>query len=237
MYKKITHNIIEEHYDHPLAMQYKASMENSQEMLVKPMAVESYMENKFKLNIRECINHYISRVRSYLVSYIDGDGADLATIEEQLFKDINYIGQEVVRKYYGVEAATVFEKMLKNISVSLIDTIKVIKAGGDITDLRAGCIRAINELAQFLASANPNNWPADAVNKIIGAAADAWIAQAQYRVKKEWAKDIASVDLTHRIMISGQADDTPGFADVFSSGIIAEFPSKFKKYGESYGNT
>lgn len=225
MYKKITHQITEEHFDHPMAMNVKAALDCGVTP-PPPMAMDSASTMKLKSDARKYFGDYLWRVRSFIVSYIDGPGEDLATIESQLLKDIENISS-LVKPHYGAAAATKFDLLLKDISLALVDVVKAVKAGADTTALQAKCVALIDELAQFLSKANPQFWPASAVNSILDQAAAAWVAQARARVKKDWPADIAASDLAHSVILAGQGS-TPGFADIFSSGIIGQFPDHFK---------
>lgn len=225
MYKKITHQITEEHFDHPMGMDIKATIEHSGRR--RPMAVDSASAMKFKSDAQKYFSDYLWRIRSYIVSYIDGPGEDLATIESQLFKDIENISS-LVKQYYGGGAAIKFDMALKDITLALIDVIKAVKAGQDTVAPQAKAVQMIDVLAQLLAMANPVHWPASAVNSILDAAAAAWVSQARARLNKDWVADVAASVLDRNIILSGQADGTPGFADVFALGVINQFPDRFK---------
>lgn len=226
MYKKITHQITEEHFEHPMAMHIKTAMDSGK--ITAPEAPIPASVIKFKSDAQKYFNDYLWRVRSFIVSYIDGPGEDLATIESQIFKDIEHISS-LVKQYYGSGAATKVDIELKDITLALIEVIKTVKGGGDTTPTQDKCVASINVLANTLSAANPTFWPASAVNKILDAAAAAWVAQTRARTKKDWPADIAATDLARGIILSGQADGTPGFAQVFESGVIGQFPDLFKK--------
>lgn len=232
MYKKITHTIVEEHFDHPEALRMKSKLEcypvttgttttNPPAMRMMTPLAEQLITAAHKL-----LGNYAQRVRSHIVSILDAT-ADEAAIDEQLTKDIKAIGA-VVSAYYGAAASEEVDMYLKKIANGVADIARAVKSGKSIDDLKINLGRDVEFFATLLESANPKNWPAAAVRDILGAAGDAWIAQIQARDSKKWAEDIALADRIVDIFTgSGMGPDATGFAKVFAEGIVKQFPEKF----------
>ena len=76
-----------------------------------------------------------------------------------------------------------------------------------------------DEIAGFLASANPKNWPAAEMRTHMKEHLDLTLAEAVARLQGKWAEDIAAYDKVHLQILD--------MADMLSGGIIAQFPEKF----------
>lgn len=222
MYKKITHNIVEEHFDHPMAGELKFAME--QAVVVSP-DVDSAAAQAFKTESRNHFNKFAWRLRSYIVSLLDG-AQDAAVIEEELFKNVDGIGR-LVSPYYGANASALVSQHLRGIVVSLMEAVKTAKVNQSLNGAKLKISEHIGNLARLLSEANPKFWPEAAVAELLTKATDALLLQAESRVKKDWATDQRAADLAHEILVTGQPDGSSSFADVVSRGIIRQFPQKF----------
>jgi len=231
MYKKITHTIVEEHFDHPEALRMKSRLEcypittgtttNPPAMLMMTNAAKQLTTAAHKL-----LGNYAQRVRSHIVSISDST-ADTPALDEQLTKDIKAIGA-VVNAYYGAAAGEEVEMYLKKIANGVADIARAVKSGKSIDDLKTKLVRDVEFFATLLESANPKHWPAAAVRDILTAAGNTWIAQIQARDSKKWAEDIALADRIVDIFTgTGMGTDVADFAKVFAEGIIKQFPEKF----------
>ena len=105
MYKVITHTIKEEHFDHPLAIEAVNGVKNgnglsngnsngvvsSTSSMLVPGTVSVFNTEsavKFRMDNRTIWARYLWRLRSYIVSALDG-AEDLAVVEDQLFQNID----------------------------------------------------------------------------------------------------------------------------------------------------
>lgn len=224
MYKKITHNIVEEHFDHPVAMDIKSRMDYNRPTPSAMADTQSMVQ--LKLDSRTLFGNLVNSVRSLIVSVMD-NGPDQKVIEDQLFKDI-YALSDVVGVFYGETAGKRFNEHLTAIATTLASIVVIIKSGKNITEQKAMLEVHITELAKLLDSANMRYWPELTVIGILNKVADQWIMQATSREKKDYPADLASAKIVNEIMVTGAADGTPSFADIFSNGVIQQFPSKFK---------
>lgn len=225
MYKKITHTIVEEHFDHPMANEIKASM-SCEPPVPPPTMPDTQSMVDLKLASRYLFGNFVNRVHSYIASAING-GNDLDAIADQLKKDVTALSQ-VINEYYGTIASIRFNEHVTSMVKSLGEIVKAIKSGKSITELKQRLTVDIKDIARLLDNVNMRFWPEDAVMGILTKVADEWIVQAESREKKDWTADAESVDKVNAIMIAGQPDGTMSFADIFSNGIIQQFPNKFK---------
>lgn len=248
VYKLITHTIREEHFDHPLALEaingvklngayanYNGNGNSNGASITEtdvyvPGTVSVFNTEPavvWRMDQRTIWARYLWRLRNYLVSALTpGDGADINVVEEQLFQNIDEIGDSV-RPYYGLVASKKLSQLMRSFVLTVTDIIQSLKQGKSIDELTAKYNTELKEFAIFLESTNPNNWTADVVEQIFGKVLQAWIDEARARVTKNWPADIEAVDTAHRIILAGQDDGTPAFSDVFAKGVILQFPDRF----------
>jgi hypothetical protein len=230
MYKKITHTIVEEHFDHPEALRMKSKLEcypvTTGTTPPPSMLMMTDAAKQLRTAAHKLLGNYVQRIRSHIVSTLDS-AADSTAIDEQLTKDVAAIGA-VVRAYYGDTASNEVDMYLKKIASSVIDIARAVKSGKSIDDLKTSLLRDIDFFATLLQSANPKHWPAAAVRDYFNQAVDTWIGQIQARERKQWAEDIALADRTANIFTgTGIGNDVVDFSKVFAEGIIKQFPEKF----------
>jgi hypothetical protein len=216
MYKKITHNIVEEHYDHPLAMEIKSTMEQTRTGPgIKPTA--SSAAEQFRTQATAAWTTLGWRLRN-LIESVWHDGGDVGTINDQISKDIKNISNGL-NPYFTSGILGNFEIGLETLVTDLANEIKAIKSGKDTRDLELRTTAAIANLAEYLESINPKYWPKAAVVDIFTNLKNLYLDQVKFKLKKDWPSDIESLDKAISALTR--------FADIFSSGIIKEFPGKF----------
>lgn len=225
MYKKITHNIVEEHFDHPVAVEMRSKMNYMPQKNSRLTMMNDQAMLQIKLDSRTLFGNFANSVRSLIVSIMD-NGLDQKVITDQLFNDIYMLGK-VVGNFYGEDAEKQFDDCLKAISLTLADLVSAVKFGKSTTDLKSKLETQIMELAKLLDSANPEFWPEATVISIISKVAEQWLIQAAAREKKDFAADLESSKLVNAIMVTGSPNGVPSFADIFSNGVIQQFPRQF----------
>jgi len=78
-----------------------------------------------------------------------------------------------------------------------------------------------DDIARFLASANPNNWPLADMQAAMNTHLDTTLAEAVARLNGDWNADVAAYDAVNQHILH--------MADTLSDGIIAQFPAAFAK--------
>ena len=76
------------------------------------------------------------------------------------------------------------------------------------------------EIAKFLHDANPKQWPEAEMKKMMHEHLDLTTAEVVAHLGKDWKADVAAYEKVHEQIL--------GMADALSSGIVAQFPEKFK---------
>ena len=79
--------------------------------------------------------------------------------------------------------------------------------------------RNADEIADFLATANPKNWPQQEMREMMAGHLEWTLAEAVARLNADWNADVAAYDRIHH--------DILHMADMLSIGIINQFPGRF----------
>jgi len=232
MYKKITHNIVEEHFAHPIAAELKKKVDK----IVTP--VPAMAKPKLSItpegNLHMASNELFGRltwaIRNYIVSTL-GDLEDAAYIKAEVLKDVQDFAP-VFTTYYSKEVADEVVNHLSEAVTTLCELVKAAKMNKDYSKLAETVISHLDMLAKVISTVNPKNWPEQVVKEYLNQYATHLLEQVAARVKKDWEADrIASVKTINTIM-SGPVTDgilkgMPDFANVFASGIVKQFPGLF----------
>lgn len=219
MYKKITHHIVEEHFDHPIAAELKRKVEKNK---VEPKAkafIHSYDLSPLSQYEKDSLNYWGQlawRISSLVVSITEGD-KNIDVLKERMAGDINNIAK-IVEDCYGTDAAKAFSKLLNDITLALVEVLILVKEDRDTTKAMSHLADTNKALGNFLEKAS-KLWPSDVVVDIFGQIENLYIMQAISRIKKEWAPGIAAADDAYNIIAVHQDGGGKSFADIFSAGI------------------
>ena len=85
---------------------------------------------------------------------------------------------------------------------------------------KARWVANADEIAGFLSSANPKNWPAADMKRMMREHLDATTAELMARINKDWAADVAAYEKVHAQILH--------MADMLTDGIAKQFPEKVK---------
>ena len=217
MYKKVSHTIVEEHFDHPgvlpKGMKYDTTNETSKDWQI-------YTFPRLKQIEKDSINRWAQlswRIRSLVISITSGD-KDIDLLEARMASDIDNIA-EILKPTYGNSDVTIFTELLNALMISLVTVLMDINADNDTTISLAKLNDDTKAFADFLESIN-SEWPSSVIIDIFTQMENLYIDQARSRIKKEWANGVAAADNAYDIIVVEQDDGGSSFADIFSSGII-----------------
>lgn len=220
MYKKITHKIVEEHFDHPIAAELKNKVDNTKPMGdKKSKSINVYDLSPLSQLEKDSINYWAQlswRIRSLVISITSGD-EDIDLLKTRMASDIDNIST-VFAQYYDTDKVTTFTTLLNTLTLALVDVITAIKADKDTTDTMKALTDATGAFADFLESSN-KSWPSKVVADILSQVENLYIMQTISRIKKEWATGVTAADDAYNIMVVKQDNGDPSFADIFSAGI------------------
>jgi hypothetical protein len=224
MYKKITHTIVEEHFDHPATLPGDMNCDTTPIYYSNNRkAMASFTDPEATQIIKDSLNNWGQlcwRLRSLVVSITEGD-KDIELLKAKLFGDITELGK-IVTKVYGSAGADKFKELVMNITTTLVDIISSIRADSDTltSKLKMKLVDDISALGEFLSSVN-TAWPASAVKSIFTTFTDLYIEQAVNRISKQWTAGVEAADKAYSLMILKQPNGGPSFADIFANGLIS----------------
>lgn len=185
---------------------------------------EKLSREAFRADMRALWEDHIVWTRQYIVSAATLPEVlpDTSATADRLFANQAHIGSAVAG-FYGQEAGDQLTALLTDHIAIAADVITAAKAGDDAATTAAldRWYRNADDIAVFLATANPDSWPADEMKAMMRDHLDHTLAEAVARLTGDYAADIAAYDLVHVQILH--------MADMLSGGIIDQFPSRFAR--------
>jgi len=142
-----------------------------------------------------------------------------ATTERLLQNQVD-IG-DAVKPFYGDAAGAQLTSLLKTHITTAADLVTAAKAGDKAAAKKADDAWYANadEIAAFLNSANPANWPLADAKAMMKEHLELTEDEATAHIDGDFGKSVADYDKVH--------DQILEMADMLSDGIIAQFPDRF----------
>jgi len=176
----------------------------------------------FQDEMRKLWEDHVTWTRLTIVSVVGGaDGAELSDktfTVDRLQANQDHIGAAIV-PFFGQAAGNRLATLLHEHIRVAVALVGAAKTGGDVGDLSAQWYANAQEIADFLAAANPRFWPHDAMSTAMKMHLDQTLREAVHRLKHEHPQEIEAYEEAHRHILA--------MADLLSSGIIRAFPEKF----------
>jgi hypothetical protein len=238
MYKTITHTIREEHFDHPMVIPSAVSCNsaayssnfsiNSDAPLPPYVMTEETM--LFRMDSRTLWARYTWSLLNYAIS-LNSSNLDSDIIKGRLIKNAYHLGDFII-PYYGTTAGNDLGEKLAAIGTTGALIANNVKNDTSIDDLVSGMNPLIDDISQFLNGLNPINWPVGTLVEYFTGMVNYWVDELVSRNKKDWVANEIAINRLSRLMISGVTNSTalnsvPSTSDIFSKGVIAQFPRKF----------
>lgn len=170
--------------------------------------------------MRKLWEDHVTWTRLYIVSAVAGL-PDAPAAAERLLRNQSDIG-DAIKPFYGEAAGARLTALLRPHILIAAELVEAAIAGdaARIQDASARWYANSDEIADFLSAANPANWPREALRAEMRHHLDLTLEEALARLRGDWAADITAYDTVH--------DHILGMADLLSSGIIRQFPRKFR---------
>jgi hypothetical protein len=167
--------------------------------------------------MRQLWEDHIIWTREFIVSFA-ADGPDLSPVTDRLLRNQNDIG-DAIKPFYGEAAGEQLSALLREHILGAAALLDAAKNGGNVQAASDAWYVNADEIAEFLAAANPQAWPADEMKAMMRDHLDLTLAEAVARLEGRYTDDIAAYDQIHVQILH--------MADMLSDGIIAQFPAKF----------
>jgi len=170
--------------------------------------------------MRKLWEDHITWTRLFIVSAV-ADLPDTGPTAQRLLQNQSDIG-DAIKPFYGDAAGEQLTTLLRDHILIAADLVSAAKAGDTAAfeDARARWYANADEIAAFLHSANPENWPLDEMKAMMREHLDLTLEEVGARLNGDWAADIAAYDQIHEQILE--------MADMLSTGIIRQFPKAFK---------
>jgi hypothetical protein len=171
----------------------------------------------FHDGMRQLWEDHIVWTREFIVSFA-ADGADLSAVTDRLLRNQDHIG-DAIKPFYGDAAGEQLSALLREHILGAAALLDAAKNGGNVQAASDAWYANADDIAEFLAAANPRAWPVDDMKAMMKDHLDLTLAEGVTRLQGHFADDIAAYDQIHIQILH--------MADMLSDGIIAQFPAKF----------
>jgi hypothetical protein len=173
----------------------------------------------FHDGMRKLWEDHVTWTRLAIVSFAGGL-PDLQATEARLLQNQSDIAA-AIRPYFGAAASRQLRDLLRAHILGAVALLQAAKASDNAALTRAhdAWYANGNQIADFLASANPRNWPRGEMRSMMKAHLDETLKEAVDRLNGRFTADVADYDAIHRTILE--------MADMLSDGIVARFPGRF----------
>ena len=170
--------------------------------------------------MRKLWEDHITWTRLVIVS-LANDLPDSGPTVQRLLQNQDDIG-DAIKPFYGDAAGEQLSALLRDHILIAAEIIQAAKSGDTAAqnDAIARWYANADDIAVFLNSANPKNWPLDEMKMMMREHLDLTLQEAVAYLQGDHAASVATYDQIHLQIL--------GMADMLSDGIIRQFPEKFK---------
>jgi hypothetical protein len=181
--------------------------------------VDPWSKPAFHDAMRKLWTDHVTWTRLYIVSAVAGLPDTKATTDRLLQNQVD-IGN-AVGEFYGKPAGDQLTALLRTHITTAAELVGAAKAGdaAKTADAKKRWYDNANEIAAFLAKANPKNWPEATLQAAMKTHLDQTLDEATHRIKGAYDEDIKDYERIVAHILS--------MADILSGGIEAQFPEKF----------
>jgi len=171
-------------------------------------------------DMRKLWEDHVVWTRLFIISSL-ADLPDKQATTDRLLKNQVDIGN-AIKPFYGDAAGNKLSALLKDhilIAADIVADAKGNQTAKLETDKKRWVANA-DEIATFLSSANPKNWPAADMKSMMREHLDVTTTELMARLNKDWAADVAAYEKVHGQILH--------MADMLADGISKQFPEKVK---------
>ena len=220
MYKKITHTIVEEHFDCPEAVDIASAIENNNS--TAPMRFQAFADpvvmpsSQFRTKIAGLVGDLDNRWQNLLNATFDTAYNYEEAIEEA-FVNNDELGN-FLKSYYGAEFGERVNHQWRSVAMSLLYTWRNFKNNFDNSLQSERLTQLVPPFAQMLSQYN-NIWEKSTVEQLFNEWYSSYVSLAEAKKAKN-----TSAQTNIKSII---ASDVAKFSKTLADGIIAQFPTLF----------
>jgi hypothetical protein len=190
-----------------------------QSSLITAQAKPKADTQAFHDSMRKLWEDHITYTRLFIVSTF-GDLPDQDATAQRLLQNQDDIG-DAIKPFYGDAAGEQLSALLRDHILIAAEILQAAK-DGDTTTLEDAVTRwyaNADEIAVFLNTANPENWPLEEMKAMMREHLDLTLEEATAQLNGDYAASIAAYDQVHLQALE--------MADMLSAGIIKQFHNQF----------
>jgi hypothetical protein len=161
---------------------------------------------------------HVTWTRLFIVSFV-ADLPDLQATTDRLLRNQVNIG-DAVKPFYGEAAGNKLTDLLTEHILTAAELLGAAKSGDTAAfdEARQHWYANARQIARFLHDANPDNWPLAELKNMMRMHLDLTLQEASHQLGDDYAASVADYDAVEAEILD--------MADMLSSGIIAQFPSR-----------
>ena len=174
----------------------------------------------FHDQMRKLWEDHVTWTRLAIVTFADGSASFDATAA-RLMRNQADLG-DAIKPFYGDAAGEKLTSLLEDHIGIAVQLLQAADAGDDaaFATAKADWYANADDIADFLAKANPRYWPQHAMRAAMKGHLDMTLAEAAHELAGQYGASVADYDEVHHHIL--------GMADVLSSGIVRAFPHRFR---------
>lgn len=217
MYKKITHNIVEEHFDHPVASEIKKTVDRTK-IRSKLDGFPSMTTADFQAALQKWRGDFQEGIDKIIRS-VNGSEDDLKFAEELAFSDVNKLG-DLLKPIYGIDFAERVNQGFRHYIIGLVQVVHLLKYGLDIRDWTNNRFNNLiaGDLFGTLNAVN-NTWGFQNIRNGLVSMSDAWVAATKARLAKKSDEETKQMTAATNALKNF-------IADIYN-GTTQQYPEKF----------
>ena len=212
MYKKITHNIIEEHFDSPMPEEKSTIVDNKSRIPTTTI----FNQATFKKDVDSFLTNYAENLIS-MSDQVTGTEEDLIKAFESIFVNIDDLGN-ATKNFYSSDLGERINMNLRALALLTFVAVNNIKLGRDPTPNFNRMNNNAADLAFILSTFN-SVWDNFAVRTIL----QKIVSGLQAKVKARKEKNSSAEQTANASIL----DQFKTFGDAVVSGIVRKFPNRF----------
>lgn len=168
--------------------------------------------------MRKLWEDHVTWTRMAIVTFADGSGGFSASATRLLQNQVD-IG-DAIKPFYGKAAGDRLTALLHDHITIAVEVLQAAKAGDSnaFAEANARWYANANDIADFLAAANPRFWPKSMMRADMKTHLDQTLAEAAHELGGDYAASVADYDAVHAHILA--------MADLLTNGIIGQFPGK-----------
>jgi hypothetical protein len=235
MYKKITHDIVEEHFSHTATFS-EGKLANLAHKAVNDGRLPSYVMNEgtmqFRMDARSAWAKWVWSLLNYSIS-LNGNLPGTEQVKGRMHKNAVALGDFLI-PYYGLTASRAVTTALiaiDDVGMHYVEAMKANASAEELEKIIASWAPYTAALAKAMNELNPNNWPESLLSDILNNLVKGWQEELTARAKGDIIADEIAIDYINKLVVTGVPDHVKAgyssLADLFSRGIIAQFPTMF----------